>query len=183
MLVGREQLEQQAMAAEIGLHTKNPKEIANSVRSIIPPGDDGYDAKDVLELFRGQKVPMVVEQFRDGATVRGYLLPSFHWATVFLSGVSCPGFKRAEVPGAPDVAEAFALEARYFVESRLLNRDVHVLLEGVDKYNNFYGTIQHPAGNISDELLKVGLGKVVDWSAKFAKDAEVKRRTSTRRGI
>lgn len=183
LFVVRGQLEQQAMAAEIGLHTKNPKEIANSVRSIIPPGDDGYDAKDVLELFRGQKVPMVVEQFRDGATVRGYLLPSFHWATVFLSGVSCPGFKRAEVPGAPDVADAFALEARYFVESRLLNRDVQVLLEGVDKYNNFYGTIQHPAGNISEELLKVGLGKVVDWSAKFAKDAEVKRRTSTRRGI
>ena len=30
-----------------------------------------------------------------------------------------------------------------------------VMLEGVDKYNNFYGTIQHPAGNISEELLKV----------------------------
>jgi staphylococcal nuclease domain-containing protein 1 len=67
------------------------------------------------------------------------------------------------------VAEPFAAEAKYFVESRLLNRDVHVLLEGVDKYNNFYGTIQHPAGNISQELLKVGLAKVVDWSAKFAK--------------
>ena len=67
------------------------------------------------------------------------------------------------------MAEPFAAEAKYFVESRLLNRDVHVLLEGVDKYNNFYGTIQHPAGNISQELLKVGLAKVVDWSAKFAK--------------
>jgi hypothetical protein len=44
-----------------------------------------------------QKVPMVIEQFRDGATVRGFLQPTFHWVTVFLSGVSCPGFKRPEV--------------------------------------------------------------------------------------
>ena len=167
------QLEQQAMGAEVGLHTKDSKLLAGSVRNIIPPGDDGYDAKNVLELFKGQKVPMVVEQFRDGATVRGFLLPSFHWATVFLSGISCPGFKRSDVPGGPDIADPFAQEAKYFVESRLLNRDVHVLLEGVDKYNNFYGTIQHPAGNISEELLKVGLARVVDWSAKFAKDAEL----------
>jgi hypothetical protein len=40
---------------------------------------------------------MVIEQFRDGATVRGFLQPTFHWVTVFLSGVSCPGFKRPEV--------------------------------------------------------------------------------------
>lgn len=169
---GRVQCEQQAMGAEVGMHTKNAATLAESVRNIIPPGEGGYDAKDVLELYRGQKVPMVIEQFRDGATVRGFLQPSFHWVTVFLSGVSCPGFKRAEVQGAPDTADPFAMEARYFVESRLLNRDVEVLLEGVDKYNNFYGTIQHLAGNISEELLKVGLGKVIDWSAKFAKDAE-----------
>ena len=64
----------------------------------------------------------------DGATVRGFMLPSFHWVTVFLSGVSCPGFKRSEEPGGADLAEPFASEAKYFVESRLLNRDVRVLL-------------------------------------------------------
>ena len=112
----------------------------------------------------------------DGATVRGFMLPSFHWVTVFLSGVSCPGFKRSEEPGGADLAEPFASEAKYFVESRLLNRDVRVLLEGVDKYNNFYGTLQHPAGNISEELLKVGLAKVVDWSANFTKARPALRR-------
>lgn len=161
------------MEAEIGMHTKEPKAVSGAVRNIIVPGDGGYDAKDLVALFKGQRVSMVIEQFRDGATVRGFLLPSMHWVTVFLSGVSCPGFKKAEGNNEPDIAEPFAHEAKYFVESRLLNRDVHVLLEGVDKYNNFYGTIQHPAGNISEEVLKVGLGKVVDWSAKFAKDAEL----------
>ena len=81
------------MEAEIGMHTKEPKAVSGAVRNIIVPGDGGYDAKDLVALFKGQRVSMVIEQFRDGATVRGFLLPSMHWVTVFLSGVSCPGFK------------------------------------------------------------------------------------------
>lgn len=128
--------------------------------------------RQILDACKGIPQTVIVEQFRDGATVRGYMMPSCRWITVFLSGISCPGFKRAETQGDPDIAEPFAAEARYFVESRLLNRDINVLLEGVDKFNNFYGTIQHRAGNISAELLKVGLARVVDWSAKFSKDPE-----------
>mmetsp|Transcript_2017 Transcript_2017/g.6126 ORF Transcript_2017/g.6126 Transcript_2017/m.6126 type:complete len:896 (-) Transcript_2017:3840-6527(-) len=167
------QLEQAAQAQSLGMWSKETNASALSIRNILVPGDGGYDAKDVLEAFKGQSIPLVIEQFRDGATLRGYLLPSFHWVTIFLSGISCPGFKRAEDPSLPDTAEPFAMEAKYFVESRLLNRDVHVMLEGVDKYNNFYGTVKHPAGNISEELLKVGLSKVVDWSAKFTQDPEL----------
>ncbi|KAJ1471847.1 hypothetical protein T484DRAFT_3485485 [Baffinella frigidus] len=167
------QYERQAQEAGVGMWSKSPNAGALSVRNVVNPGPGGYDAKEILEAFKGQTQTLVVEQFRDGGTVRGYMLPGFQWVTVFLSGVSCPGFKRAEEQGGEDFAEPFANEAKYFVESRLLNRDVKVLLEGVDKYNNFYGTLQHPAGNISEELLKVGLGKVVDWSAKFTKDAEL----------
>jgi staphylococcal nuclease domain-containing protein 1 len=160
------QLEQQAQTAGVGLWSKEATAASVSIRSIITE----YDAKQILEALKGSPQELVVEQFRDGATVRGFLLPTFHWVTIFLSGVSCPGFKRPEEPDGVELAEPFAHEARYFVESRLLNRDVQVLLEGVDKYNNFYGSILHPAGSISAELLKVGLGKVVDWSAKFSKD-------------
>ena len=160
------QLEQQAQSAGLGIWSKEATAASASIRSIITE----FDAKQVLEALKGSPQDLVIEQFRDGATVRGFILPTFHWVTIFLSGVSCPGFKRPEEPEGVELAEPFAHEARYFVESRLLNRDVQVLLEGVDKYNNFYGSILHPAGNISSELLKVGLGKVVDWSAKFSKD-------------
>ena len=160
------QLEQQAQSAGLGIWSKDTNAVALSIRSMISE----FDAKQVLEALKGSPQDLVIEQFRDGATVRGFLLPTFHWVTIYLSGVSCPGFKRPEEPDGVELAEPFAHEARYFVESRLLNRDVQVLLEGVDKYNNFYGSLIHPAGNISAELLKVGLGKVVDWSAKFSKD-------------
>lgn len=163
-------LEAQAQSQGLGMWSTKPGAAAESVRTIINPSD--YDAKEILDACKGIPQTFIVEQFRDGATARGYMMPSMRWITVFMSGISCPGFKRAEVQGAPDVAEPFAAEARYFVESRLLNRDVNLMLEGVDKFNNFYGTVQHPAGNISAELLKVGLAKVVDWSAKFTHDAE-----------
>jgi len=37
----------------------------------------------------------------------------------------------------------FAEEAKFFVESRLLQRDVEIILESVNN-NNFVGTVVHP---------------------------------------
>ncbi|KAG0060709.1 hypothetical protein BGZ90_003919 [Linnemannia elongata] len=55
--------------------------------------------------------------------------------------------------------------AKFFVESRLLQREVRVILEMVGQNgNNFFGSIQHPAGNIAEALVAQGLAKVADWS-------------------
>ena len=47
--------------------------------------------------------------------------------------------------GKPDkvAAEPFAEEARFYVESRLLQRDIDIMLETVSN-NNFVGSINHP---------------------------------------
>ena len=84
-----------------------------------------------------------------------------------LTGIQSPSIKRNEA-GA-EVAEPYALEAKFFVESRLLNRDVQLLLEGVDKHANLFGTLIHPAGIISIELVKQGFARTMDWSLKMAK--------------
>ncbi|KAG0376239.1 hypothetical protein BGX24_008049 [Mortierella sp. AD032] len=64
-----------------------------------------------------------------------------------------------------DLVEPFAEEAKFFVESRLLQREVRVILEMVGQNgNNFFGSIQHPAGNIAEALVAQGLAKVADWS-------------------
>ncbi|KAF6035658.1 SND1 [Bugula neritina] len=54
-------------------------------------------------------------------------------------------------------------EAKYFVESRLLQRDVEIILEGVSNAN-LLGTVLHPNGNITEMLLKEGFARCVDWS-------------------
>merc|ERR1712212_219940 len=81
-----------------------------------------------------------------------------------MSGVRAPG-TRLGPEGRPDPAqcEPFATEAHYFTESRLLQRDVEVILESSNN-NNFVGSVIHPAGNIAEALLKEGMAKCVDWS-------------------
>ena len=53
-----------------------------------------------------------------------------------------------------------AAEGRFFVEIRLLNRDVSVRIEGSDDYGNMLGTLLHPKGDISLLLLSNGFAKV-----------------------
>lgn len=68
----------------------------------------------------------------------------------------------------PSVHVEFAEEARYFVESRLLQRDVEIVLESVNNAN-FVGSILFPKGNIAEALLREGFAKCVDWSMAFMK--------------
>lgn len=48
-----------------------------------------------------------------------------------------------KMEGVQQVAEEFAEEAKYFTESRLLQRDVKIILEGTSN-QNFLGTVIHP---------------------------------------
>lgn len=88
------------------------------------------------------------------------------------------------VPSAASIAgssaaEPFALEAKLLVESKVLNRDVKLILEGVDKFGNLFASVTYPAapappangaaangaaagGNesLAEALLRAGLAKV-----------------------
>lgn len=68
----------------------------------------------------------------------------------------------------PKVQVKYSEEARYFVESRLLQREVEVVLESVNNAS-FVGTILFPKGNIAEALLREGFAKCVDWSMAFMK--------------
>ncbi|XP_071476921.1 staphylococcal nuclease domain-containing protein 1-like [Diadema antillarum] len=104
----------------------------------------------------------IVEHVRDGCTIRAFLLPSFQYITVMLSGIKCPMFKRE---GDVEVADPFADQAKFFTESRLLQREIKIVLEGVSN-QNFLGTVLHPVNNsnIAELLLKEGFARCVDWS-------------------
>lgn len=108
----------------------------------------------------------IVEQVRDGSTFRVLLhLPdgSQQMITLLLSGVKAPACKRDNA--APeDKSEPFGEEAKYFVEARLLQRGVKVILEGSGNNQQFVGSIKHPAGNIAELLLANGYAKCLDWS-------------------
>eukprot|EP00124_Ichthyophonus_hoferi_P001257 Ihof_evm5s61 gene=Ihof_evmTU5s61 len=163
-------LEQIAQNAGLGAWSKDPAVIAKAVRN--PQWNVDTDRSLVVSKH---KYNAVVEQVRDGSTLRLFLLPDFKYITVQLAGIKTPGFKRAEDGSNVDVAEPYADEAKFFVESRLLQRDVQVLLEGVTN-QNFLATIIHPAGNISELLLKEGMARVVDWSLTCVTEGKEKYR-------
>jgi hypothetical protein len=62
--------------------------------------------------------------------------------------------------------DVIAIESKRFSEIRLLQREILLDVGGFDVQNKMiYGVIIHPIGKcISQELVKNGLAKVVDWS-------------------
>ena len=173
-----------AQAAGIGLWTKDPTEMALSVRH--PP--TSFDPNSLLPAMKGRPMPCIVEAVLNGAALRVQLMTDgadtrHATCTVFLAGVQAPAMKtksqnqsqnQAAANGDAAAAaasidepkpEPFAREAKHFTEVRLLNRDVLIVPEGTDKYNNLFCTIRAPdGGDVAELLTQNGLVKVVDWS-------------------
>lgn len=152
----------EAEAASLGLWSDNAQ-----VRDVKWTGS--FDTAELIKVMKGTPQDAIVEQVSSGSALRCLLLPAFQQVTLILTGVSCPGFRRGD-DGAEE-ASPFAREARFFVESRLLHRDVQLKLEGLDKNGMLCGSVLHPAGNVSVALVKCGLAKVVDWSSSLSDHA------------
>ncbi|KAJ3324156.1 hypothetical protein HDV06_000697 [Boothiomyces sp. JEL0866] len=155
-------LEEHAKAKRLGLWSDEPytqRQIAYNFES---------DPRQLLEKYRNVPVDAIVEQVRDGSTLRVVaILDSVHqYLTVQISGIKAPVYRK-DIPGVPDLIEPLAEEAKYFTEVRLLQRSVKILLESVSGQGQglaFYGTILHPAGNIAELLLSEGYAKILDWN-------------------
>ncbi|XP_017057895.1 staphylococcal nuclease domain-containing protein 1 [Drosophila ficusphila] len=170
------ELEDQARAAGRGKWATNASP-ADKVRNIKWSHEN---PAHLVDIYEGKPVKAIIEHVRDGSTVRAFLLPDFHYITLMISGIRCPGVK-LDADGKPDlsVKVPFADEARYYVETRLLQRDVEIRLESVNN-SNFIGTILYPKGNIAESLLREGLAKCVDWSMAVMKTGADKLRATER---
>ncbi|KAG2491495.1 hypothetical protein HYH03_010073 [Edaphochlamys debaryana] len=209
--------EEAAQSSGLGLWTKDPAKTAKAVRETIGQDDDAASLL-LTRVGKGGSVDAVVEAVLGGSSMRVTLLPTGTVSLlVNLAGVQCPSMGRRAVAAEPAVAaegegaaaaptaasiaassaaEPFAREAKAFTEARILNRDVKLVLEGVDKYGNLFGTVLYtppapapaapgaasapaPAGeeHLAEELLKQGLAKCVEWSlALMAPGAALKLR-------
>ena len=155
-----------AKAAGKGLHAEGA---SSHVRDITWDLGEGGGLK-LVEQHKGKPIKAVVEHVRDGTTLRLFLLPEMIHVTLQMSGLRSPQTKLG-AEGKPDPAqcEPFAIEAHYYTESRLLQRDVEVVLEShsynaMNKITTLVGSVIHPAGNIAEGLLREGMAKCVDWS-------------------
>ncbi|CAG8450919.1 5228_t:CDS:10 [Acaulospora colombiana] len=139
------------------------------------------DSKAYLEKYKGQPIDGIVEQVRDGSSLRVLLMPPSapqQYLNINISGIKAPIVRR-DIPDQDNIVEPFGEEAKYFVESRLLQRNVRVILEGLSGNNQvFSASILHPAGNIAEALVSAGLAKVLDWSITVVTDGPAKLRAA-----
>ncbi|KAG8932888.1 hypothetical protein FRC02_000398 [Tulasnella sp. 418] len=138
------------------------------------------DSQSFINEWKGKPIPAVVEQVRDGSTLRVRLLLSdelHQFITLAMAGIRSP--KAAGREG--EAAEPFGEEAKFFVESRLLQRHVTVTLLSLpapsaapfsasgtstpQAASVIIGTVMHPAGNIAEHLVAGGYARVIDWHA------------------
>lgn len=154
------------------------------------------DASAFLSEWKGREIESIVEQVRDGSMLRIRLLlsPRHHQVVnLSLAGVKAPRMTGAGGPNSNEPSEPFAEEARFFVESRLLQRNVKVVLLSMPQpaaiatpfgstassapappthsSSVLIGQVQHPVGDIAQFLLAAGLAKCVDWHAGILSSA------------
>jgi len=164
---------QEATAEKVGIHSANPV-----VRSLKNAGDE-FQTRELIEKTKtfceGNSVKCVIEYIFDGSRFRCLITdpdmeaPELQYAsfTLILAGVASPRVGNPRLDP-PTTSEAFADEAKQFVEQRLLHRELKISLHGTDKSGVCaVGTVHHPRGNIGVELLKKGLARVSDWSSRM----------------
>ena len=65
----------------------NPRLLVDSYKQTPIDGKKEIDLNVALSTLKGLFILAVVEHVRDGCTVRAFLLPSFEYVTVMLSGI------------------------------------------------------------------------------------------------
>ncbi|KAK6928617.1 Tudor domain [Dillenia turbinata] len=211
---GQQKGEASPFIAELLHLEEQAKQQEASIRKLPPSaiGDpSNLDAMGLLAANKGRPMEGIVEQVRDGSTVRVYLLPELQFVQVFVAGIQSPSMGRravvdsviepetsldesnreasaeplaaltsaqrlaASAASATEIApDPFGREAKHFTEMRVLNRDVRIVLEGVDKFSNLIGSVFYPDGDsardLALELVENGLAKYVEWSANMMED-------------
>ncbi|TKY87388.1 hypothetical protein EX895_004065 [Sporisorium graminicola] len=148
------------------------------------------DTAAFLAEWKGKPIESIVEQVRDGSMLRvRLLLSSTHQQMVNLSlaGIKAPRVTGGGGASPTDASEPYGEEAKFFVESRLLQRNIKVTLLSVPQpvaaptpfastssapptptqpsASVLIGLAIHPVGDIAQFLLAAGLARCVDWHA------------------
>jgi staphylococcal nuclease domain-containing protein 1 len=104
-------------------------------------------------LQRAGKMTAVVEFVASGSRFRTYIPRETCVITFLLSGVSCPRASR-NVQGNYTAGEPFGDEALAFVKDQVMQREVEIEVDGMDKGGNFIGWMTVDNTNLSVALVE-----------------------------
>lgn len=166
-------LEQHAKGLGLGVHA--PTEVkAKTIRTVK------YHIADpaaFVEKLAYKPVDAIIEHVRDGSNFRAILIPSMQSISCSLTGIRTPTFRR-DPTTKTEVAEPYAAEAKYFFETRILQRQIKLVVEGTSGQQGFLCSIKHPKGNVSQLLVAEGFAKIMDYSFADVREDRDKLRTA-----
>ena len=148
-----------------------------AIKRVLNWAPTSAEVENIFKTLKNKPTKVIIESVRDGAALRVLLLPNspfpFTYIPFSLAGVMSPRLnnQKTDVGGEPLQTEPFAVQSRHFTEIRLLNRDVEIVMQGLDRMGNILGTVLHPKGNVAIEILKEGLARVADKSLAFVTGA------------
>lgn len=122
---------------------------------------------DFLNEWKGKTVDGIVERVLSGdrLLVRLLLSEKKHVQPLtLLAGVRTPSTERTlPSTGAVQPAEEYGNEAKQFVETKLLQRQVKIEIVGASPQGQLVANVIHPRGNIAEFLLQDGLARCNDF--------------------
>ncbi|KJP90254.1 hypothetical protein AK88_00102 [Plasmodium fragile] len=102
---------------------------------------------------------------------------TMYYFSFTLCGIIVDMFKKEVVNNVENVKEEqYAMETKKFVEARLLNRDIEIVIKHMDNNCNLYANVFYKLGNICTLLLKNGYAYINEYTIKYVENAvEYKR--------
>ncbi|RLM74076.1 hypothetical protein C2845_PM15G07100 [Panicum miliaceum] len=145
-------LEEIARDQGLGCWSKEPGAVKASIR-ILPSSTIGEanpsGTKGFVTEMRGNALEAIVEQVRDGSTIRVHLIPSFSFVQVYIAGVQAPSMGR-RLPSAVAQKEVASngkasREAQAPPTLEALQKPVasavRIILEGTDSFDNMFASV------------------------------------------
>ncbi|RPA74400.1 hypothetical protein BJ508DRAFT_418638 [Ascobolus immersus RN42] len=159
----------QAEAAKRGIYSG--KETVKEFPELVPNKDQVHKAKIQLPgLVRQGRVSGFVDYVAAGGRFKVVIPKEGYKITFLLAGLQVPKTARSS----SEVSDPFGDDAAKFAMDKLMQRDVTVEFESIDKIGGFIGTIWTPDNkNFSEELLLRGFAKLHTYSAERSKYASV----------
>merc|ERR1712226_868157 len=148
--------EDKAMKSKKGMHQgKNQKD--QTTRRIADVSGDVAKSKQFLPfLQRAGRMQAVVEFIASASRYRLYIPRETCVITFLLSGVSCPRGDRTMPGGVFQEGDPFGNEATTFIKEQIMQKEVEIEVETIDKGGNFIGWCFDGINNISVQLLEEG---------------------------
>ncbi|KAK9449528.1 uncharacterized protein V1518DRAFT_262619 [Limtongia smithiae] len=125
-----------------------------------------------VDKHKGESIDAVVERVINGdrLLVRLILPDQQVQVPLLIAGIRAPRSPPTNADESLESAltgEPYGEVAKYYVEQRLLQRNVKINILGISQQGVLIGSVLHPAGNIAEKILESGLAQVSDWQSSI----------------